>query len=259
MVRLLAVLTLALPLALPACLVGDAPAPAGVPASAPANAQAATPTPLAAGPVLVELFTSEGCSSCPPADALLADLAGRPGVVALSFHVDYWDRLGWRDPFSSAAATARQQSYAQSLGDNRVYTPEMVVGGAVGFVGSRRGEAERAIAAAAPADAVPVTVAAHVRGRSVEAAVRADGLAAGQVVHVALVQRAATSRVGRGENRGRALRHVGVVRAFATVTGGTLRLTLPAGLQAGDVRVVAFAQAGETGPVLGVATADVTG
>src|ERR1700750_323254 len=106
--------------------------------------------PLHAGerPILVELFTSEGCSSCPPADALLAELAGRPDVLALSFHVDYWDRLGWKAPFSSPDATRRQHGYADLLGLATVYTPQMVVDGRWQAVGSDRNEVEQALGSA---------------------------------------------------------------------------------------------------------------
>src|SRR5271169_3162894 len=99
-------------------------------------------------PIVVELFTSEGCSSCPPADALLAELAGRPDVLALSFHVDYWDRLGWKDPFSSPDATRRQHGYADLLGLATVYTPQMIVDGRWQAVGSDRSEVERALGSA---------------------------------------------------------------------------------------------------------------
>ena len=111
-------------------------------------ALAAAPVAAAERPIVVELFTSEGCSSCPPADALLAELATRPEVLALSFHVDYWDRLGWKDPFSSAAATARQRHYAEILGLGNVYTPQIVVDGRWQAVGSDRGEVEHALDAA---------------------------------------------------------------------------------------------------------------
>src|SRR5438309_7939527 len=103
--------------------------------------------PVQAGerPIVVELFTSEGCSSCPPADALLAELAKRPDVLALSFHVDYWDRLGWKDPFSSRAATDRQNRYAKLLKLATVYTPQIVVDGRWEAVGSDRADVERAL------------------------------------------------------------------------------------------------------------------
>src|ERR1700746_3918568 len=99
-------------------------------------------------PIVVELFTSEGCSSCPPADALLAELAGRPDLLALSFHVDYWDGLGWKDPFSSPDATRRQRGYADLLGLATVYTPQMVVDGRWQAVGSDRSEVEQALGSA---------------------------------------------------------------------------------------------------------------
>src|ERR1700761_6678484 len=102
-------------------------------------------------PVVVELFTSQGCSSCPPADAFLSDLARqRRDVLQLAFHVTYWDSLGWKDPYSLDAATARQRAYARHLRDDGVYTPQMVVDGATGFVGSNRSQGLRAITGADP-------------------------------------------------------------------------------------------------------------
>ncbi|HEV8025928.1 MAG TPA: DUF1223 domain-containing protein, partial [Stellaceae bacterium] len=89
-------------------------------------------------PVVVELFTSQGCSTCPPADAYLGELASRPGVIALAFHVDYWNYIGWTDPFASKAATDRQRSYAKQLGLRYVYTPQMVINGTMEGVGSGR-------------------------------------------------------------------------------------------------------------------------
>ncbi len=106
-------------------------------------AATAAPAGAAQRPIVVELFTSEGCSSCPPADALLAELATRPDVLALSFDVDYWDRLGWKDPFSSPQATARQQDYARLLGTGTVYTPQIVVDGRWEGVGSDRAAVEQ--------------------------------------------------------------------------------------------------------------------
>ncbi|MGE5184634.1 MAG: DUF1223 domain-containing protein, partial [Acidobacteriota bacterium] len=111
----------------------------------------ATAAPHDDGPIVLELFTSQGCSSCPPAEALVNRLAragtasGRP-VAPLAFHVDYWNDLGWADPFSRPAWTERQQMYARALGDRSVYTPELVVAGGAGMVGSQTSAVERAIA-----------------------------------------------------------------------------------------------------------------
>jgi hypothetical protein len=175
-------------------------------------------------PVLVELFTSEGCSSCPPADALLMRL-GRTqpvreaNVMVLEEHVDYWDRLGWKDPFTSKAATSRQQEYGEAFGGQQVYTPQMVVDGHAEFVGNSEGEALRAVRAAgsAPKPAVRLSwadggmLAIHVE--PLTSATQGD---TAQVV-LAVAENMLHSDVKRGENAGRALEHDGVVRQFITV------------------------------------------
>ena len=209
----------------------------------------ATPSPN----VLVELFTSEGCSSCPPADALLSTLAERQDVVALSYHVDYWDYLGWRDPYSDAAHSARQRAYAQRL-HARTYTPQMVVDGRAAFVGSRRREARRHLQDAL-AQPSPVTVEALTQhsGDALAVTFTTEGSPEGSLVHFALAERTATQDVRRGENKGRRLQHSNVVRTLRTTKreSGTMRLPLPEGLIPSAVRVAVWIQDGENGPVSG--------
>jgi hypothetical protein len=178
----------------------------------------------AAPPAVLELFTSEGCSSCPPADALLGQLAGEPGVIALAWHVDYWNGLGWHDPYSSPAATERQRRYAERLHDE-VYTPALVVNGARMVVGSD-GAAVRAAIGATGGFAVPVAL------RRDGAAASAEIGAAGQNVSALLVtydaQRA--TAVGGGENGGRRLIEYRVVRDVMPLggwDGGPRRIALP--------------------------------
>lgn len=201
-------------------------------------------------PVVVELFTSEGCSSCPPADEFLTDLAhsGR-NVLPLAFHVTYWDRLGWRDPFSLAAATERQRSYARSLGDGGVYTPEMVVGGTQGFVGSEREQGLAVIArAAGAASGVPLQVWRE------NGAVTVSVGAGRERAEILLVGYDPEHRtpVGRGENSGRTLLESNIVRSLTSLgqwNGQALRVDakLPEGerfavlLQAEDGRIVSAA------------------
>jgi len=157
-------------------------------------------------PVVVELFTSQGCSSCPPADALLAELAKRPGVIALGFHVDYWDHLGWKDPLSSPAATARQRDYARQFGRNQVYTPQLVVDGAEEAVGSDRGAVLGALGQAKPEAAAPVTFA--------DGQVRIGaGKGRGKVLLARFAQKR-TSHVSAGENAGRTLDDVNGIEAL---------------------------------------------
>lgn len=219
----------------------------------------AAPAAPAPGVALVELFTSEGCSSCPPADGLLARVqrdAARDGrrVYGLAFHVDYWDHLGWRDRFSSPAFTRRQNAYARRFALAGPYTPQMVVNGAQEFVGSDAARASRAIAdGLAHATHVTVGLRAAARGDSIDVAYTLDGSPKGAVLCVAWVDASASSNPDRGENSGRALAHVDVVRDFRSLVpganrAGTLRLRRP---EPAEGRVVAWVQDGDTGPVLG--------
>ena len=166
-------------------------------------------------PVVVELFTSEGCSSCPPADAFLTDLAhGRRDVLPLAFHVTYWNSLGWRDPYSLDAATSRQSTYGARFGDGS-YTPEMVVDGTKGLVGSERGEAESAIAAAESRGRTAAPISLSRRGGRI-AITLGGGSGSGRVLLVGFDPEHRTA-VGRGENSGRTLTESNIVRSIRTV------------------------------------------
>jgi hypothetical protein len=191
-------------------LIGAAAALAG----AATTARAREP---ASGPWAIELFTSQGCSSCPPADRLLSTLArdgqsrGR-AVVPLAFHVDYWNDLGWADPYSSPAWTERQQQYARALRDAQVYTPELVVAGGVGMVGSQAGRVADAIAAAPVQREVAATGTWSAAGLAIDATAPADA-----ELWVAVWEDAVPTAIPRGENAGSTLVTDRVVRAFERV------------------------------------------
>jgi len=225
---------------------------AGAAACALALPQAAGAAPPCA---VVELFTSEGCSSCPPAEALLTRLdaharAAGQRVYLLEFHVDYWNSLGWRDPWSSAAASERQHAYAAQLGIDQVYTPQMIVGGTSEFVGSNADRAEREIATAlARPSAVDVALAAAPGDR---VRIRLTPVPKGALVLVARVDDPPASHVAKGENAGRVLRHSDVVRAFATTAPDAKGLA-EVTLGAGPGRIVALVQDRGSGAVLGAA------
>jgi hypothetical protein len=192
-----------------------------------------------AGPLVLELFTSQGCSSCPPADAVLSRIArGGQNVAPLSFHVDYWNDLGWADPFSLPAWTARQHSYARALGDNRVYTPELVIGGATGVVGSQEGLVLQTIART-PRPAV-LAASATWAGDKVEVKATAP---ADADVFVAVWEDTTRTRVARGENAGSTLDSDRVVRRFERVAAaghdGAITVSIDPAWHAG---AVAFAQ-----------------
>ncbi|HUA57889.1 MAG TPA: DUF1223 domain-containing protein [Verrucomicrobiae bacterium] len=205
----------------------------------------------ARAPVLVELFTSEGCSSCPPADRLLAELD--PHAIVLGEHVDYWDRLGWRDRFSSAAFTERQENYGRKFRLESVYTPEMVVDGAAEFSGSDNRRAAEEIARASQRPKAKLRISRTSAGLeiSVESAPRTAD------VYLALADKEATTQVGNGENKGRQLRHVSVARSLRKVgavkKGGGFQkvVELPAGSE--RQRVIVFLQDGGSGDVAGAA------
>jgi hypothetical protein len=176
-------------------------------------------------PVVIELFTSQGCSSCPPADRLLGELARDPSVVALAWHVDYWNGLGWPDPFATKLASDRQRAYADRLGED-VYTPAMVIGGSRMVIGSDRGDIGAAIQAAPP-PSVPV---AFVRNGGDSMAVEI-GAANRQVsALLAFYETEHVTDVARGENGGRQLREYHIVRQAMPLgiwDGGAQRLALP--------------------------------
>ena len=206
-------------------------------------------------PIVVELFTSEGCSSCPPADKLLAELANRPEVLALSFHVDYWDRLGWKDPYSSREATERQNRYATLLDLATVYTPQIVVDGKWQAVGSNRADVEHAIGLAQrnPRD-VPVTLVLN-RGRAQITLGPEANIVPAAVLLIGFDRRHVTE-VKRGENSGRTLAHVDVVRGITEIgrsNGAGDEFEVPVGWQCD--RIAAVVQAPD-GRILGVAVQD---
>jgi hypothetical protein len=207
--------------------------------------------------VLVELFTSEGCSSCPPADALLAELARERRVVALSEHVDYWDGPDWRDRFSSPVFTRRQEAYARRLGVSSLYTPQLVVMGRAQLLGSDRRAASTAIAEVPTDPTVHVAVRLLARPGATRVAVVdakwREGVPADVLVAVTLDR--ATTRVAGGENAGRTLEHVSVARSLILVGAGTGAFSGEVALSRTDPseggHVIVFVQERGGGPVLG--------
>ncbi len=217
----------------------------------------------ARAPVLAELFTSEGCSSCPPADALLMKLdklqpVARAQIIVLSEHVDYWNSQGWKDPFSSAQFTQRQAKYGRAFLEES-FTPQLVIDGRAQFVGSNEKEIAPAIEKAAARPKTPVKMTAKREGNEAVIGVAIGALASGKgEVWLAVADDRDQSSVRSGENKGRTLNHVAVVRSLGKVgmvtkaSGFEKTLRVPLAAQAAEMRVVVFvAESG--GAVLGVA------
>jgi hypothetical protein len=228
-------------------------------------------------PVVVELFTSEGCSSCPPADQLLAKLEVEQPirnveVIALEEHVDYWNNGGWIDPFSSSTATMRQYAYAGALGNGNAYTPQMVVDGQSEFIGSRTGQARNVIQQAGSKKKTEVTLTAAERG-NVDAGGKGDkflvsvgtipNLSNGDTpeIWMAITETGLHSNVMGGENSGEDLHHAAVVRKMwkigaakgsgATSFSSEERVKIDPGWKRENIRVVAFLQEKKSKKILG--------
>jgi len=217
------------------------------------------------GFAVVELFTSEGCSSCPPADAAMAKLLDeyKENVFALGFHVDYWNRLGWQDVYSNGAFTARQLQYSNVLHLKTIYTPQAIVNGRVEFTGSDNSKLHTAVdAGLAAGNGESIQLSATGGDNNVINVSYQLQASAGNTLNVALIQLHARSDVKSGENSGRQLQHVNVVRAFNSIpvkeTTGQLTLTLPQGLDAGGCRVIAYLQDAKTFKVLGAVAAGIS-
>jgi hypothetical protein len=181
----------------------------------------------------LELFTSQGCSSCPPADRLLGELAVEPGVVALSLPIDYWDYLGWKDTLANPAHSARQRAYAHVRGDREVYTPQIVVNGSMHVLGSDRDAVEHMIAQTERNSAV-MSLPVHLSVVGGDLAVTAEAAAKGHLtgeVWLCAIERAVTVAIGRGENNGRTVTYHNVVRRWLKLgdwTGSAASWTVPA-------------------------------
>lgn len=211
-------------------------------------------------PVVVELFTSQGCSSCPPADALLGELAQRSGVLALSLNVDYWDYLGWRDTLGSPEHTQRQRDYAARRGDGQVYTPQMVINGRRHVVGSKRDAVYAAIGEETARDrdtTIAMSMAGHGNELALEiAGAPTDRLRQDSTVWLLMVQPRVDVVIERGENAGRAITYTNVVRKLMPAGmwhGKPVKLALPKADLIGDAGLAcaAILQVGGTGPIIG--------
>ena len=210
---------------------------------------AQTPKPAANAVVVLELFTSQGCSSCPPADALLGEYASSHNmrIIPLSFHVDYWDRLGWKDPFSDHAFTERQQQYSHTLPGHEVYTPQLVVNGRSETVGNNRNSVKNLIQKELSAGALSVVSIerADVEKNMVGFHYTVAGNKSDDQLAIALVQKHATTPIRAGENEGVTLTNHNVVGSVATqplTAAGNGTVAIPANFKAADYSLVVFLQ-----------------
>jgi hypothetical protein len=216
------------------------------------------------GFAVIELFTSEGCSSCPPADALVAKIQkeskDKP-VYILAFHVDYWNRLGWKDQFSSADYSRRQSDYANYLHLQSVYTPQIVVNGETEFIGSEEGTLRNTIKSSlqkTPSAQLALSV-SNIDQNEANLKYSTEGIDKNTVLEVVILQKNAQTKVERGENAGHTLSHVQIVRKLQKVilsgNSGVVNITLPHGFDVQNWEIIGFLQNTSTGAVTGAARA----
>jgi hypothetical protein len=234
------------------------------------GSESSQPAPESRQPVLVELFTSEGCSSCPPADRNLIFLenqqpVARAEIITLAFHVDYWDRLGWKDRFSSAQFSTRQASYADAFKLDSNYTPQMIVDGSAEFVGSDSGKATKEILAAT--GSAKASVELDVTANRLKAKITNAPKHGEATVFAAIAEDGISSRVERGENAGNTLNHVSVVRelkSLGVLPADKNDVELSSDFQIGadwkseNLKVVVFVQENGTRRVIGAGRSKLT-
>lgn len=216
------------------------------------------------GFAVIELFTSEGCSSCPPADELLAsiqrEVKDKP-VYILAYHVDYWDRQGWKDIFSNADYSKRQVQYGNWLNNPQIYTPQAIINGKSEFVGSEESQIRLAILKQlATNSGMMLTLQAKQSEKEVQVSYQTTGAPKGSIIAIAIVQKNAQSKVIRGENAGRELSHVQIVRKLQnnvlSATGnGMITVALPKDFNTQDFEILGLIQDKNNGGILGAAKA----
>ena len=221
--------------------------------------------------VVVELFTSEGCSSCPSADELLGhlrqDLSAKGiQIIPLGFHVDYWNSLGWKDRFSSADFSHRQERYAQSLKVDGPYTPQMIVDGEAEFVGNSATQAQRAISQAASQQELAAVKISAAGADQLAVQIKATNSASTGNVMLAITEDNLSTNVGSGENGGRTLHHAAVVRELRQIGqlhDGSFQTNAPLKVEKEwkreNLHAVVFVQEGDSGRILGAASVDLAG
>ena len=208
-------------------------------------------------PVVVELYTSQGCSSCPPADKYMGELTKRRDVLGLTFHVDYWDYIGWKDPFARPENTTRQRQHSRNLGLRNIYTPQMVIQGAANAVGSDRMEVDQAISQTKKLAQVSVNL-KHRKNGQLSISIPSSAIKDSAKIFIVAFDDKHSTSVKRGENGGRKLSYFNVVRDMKQVgtwTGKavTMNVSIAGMANAGRSACAVFMQSERTGQILGAA------